>query len=442
MGKIALRAAALAAGLVLAFSGCAAQPLAARPLAASPVVQSVAVVKGTGKVKYATGGAKLTSSQKELVLAYMKAYYDSVAKLEPVSVTSLFAGDAKRQRQSEQIVINTLCDIRGLQKTNLRLNSYSYTLTITQITVQDDDDVMVLAEEDCVQRFAAYSKTDAKSYNMGHRFLLTKTEDGWKLRDHRRHDSLTEALRGEYPANPSASTVKKTAEKLLKDAKKEVSRRQKRGTEPKKKNIQVDHEYRRKTAVSYSRKWVQGRNREGNWPDYGHWGGNCQNFVSQCLYASGIPMDIESPGLWKWYGPNANKQFNDQGRSTSWASVNDFLAYVKSNDGYGLVAHADAPYYSGEIGDIIHMGTGGSLKHTVIITKVIKNANGDTIDYLVSSNTADLRDYPVSAHYYTDQMLIKVYGWNDSPEKTSDATDTQDPTDPSSESTEVDEDAD
>lgn len=371
------------------------------------------VVKGSGKVKYASGVSKLTSAQKELLTSYMDAYYNSLADLEPLSLSSLYASGYKKQRQADELVLNALCSIRNMQKTDLRLDAYSYTLTITQSTKQNDGDYLVLAEEDSVQNFVDYASTDAATYNMGHRFLLTKSDGKWKLRDHYRVDSLTETIRGEVNTNPSLSTMKKRASTLLANAKKEVAKRKKRGNEPNESAIRADHEYQAKNAVAYARRWVKTHNSEGGWPNYGHWGGNCQNFVSQALYAGGIPMDSQKPGLWKWYSAIPSKEYTNNGRSPSWSGVNDFLTYVQTNDGYGLVAYANAPYYSGEVGDIIHMGTGGSWKHTVIITKVLKDGNGNVVDYLVASNTADLRDFPVSAHYYADQMLIKIYGWND-----------------------------
>lgn len=411
MGRKGWRVAAFAVGLLVMLSGGMASATAAQPLSVGPAVLRRAV-KGSGKLKYAAGVSKLTSSQKKLLQEYMDAYYDSLADLDPVSLKPLYSTKAKKQRQADEAVLEALCSIRNLQKTDLRMDAYSYVLTVTGVTKQENGDILVYAEEDCEQTFVDYS-TKAKSYNMGHSFLLTKTDGSWLLRDHWRMDSLTEAIRGQYKLNSGTSGVSKRVDTLLANAKKEVSKRKKRGTKPDEDAIQVDQEYNRKTAATYARKWVQGRNREGGWPDYGHWGGNCQNLVSQSLYASGIPMDIEKPGVWKWYGKNPDKSFAKQGRSPSWSGVNDFLLYVQANEGYGLVAHANAPYYSGQVGDIIHMGTGGQWKHTVMITKVIKNSDGDVIDYLVASNTADLRDFPASAHYYADQMLIKVYGWNE-----------------------------
>ena len=124
-------------------------------------------------------------------------------------------------------------------------------------------------------------------------------------------------------------------------------------------------------------------------------------------------MDSFGTAVWKWYGTTPNNTSGEYGRSASWSSVEPFHSYVENNQGFGLVAQADAPYYSGEEGDILHLGPVGFWKHTVIISDVIKDDNGNTLDYLVNSNTADLRNYPAGAYAYTYQSLVHIFGWND-----------------------------
>ena len=51
----------------------------------------------------------------------------------------------------------------------------------------------------------------------------------------------------------------------------------------------IFHEYNREAAVSYARRWALGRNPA--YMDYELWGGDCTNFISQCLRSGQIPMD-------------------------------------------------------------------------------------------------------------------------------------------------------
>ncbi len=47
--------------------------------------------------------------------------------------------------------------------------------------------------------------------------------------------------------------------------------------------------YNRDAAAAYAKKWALGRNKE--YKDYENWGGDCTNFISQCLKAGDIPFD-------------------------------------------------------------------------------------------------------------------------------------------------------
>ncbi len=59
-------------------------------------------------------------------------------------------------------------------------------------------------------------------------------------------------------------------------------------------------EYNREAAVKYARRWALDRNPK--YMDYDLWGGDCTNFISQCLIDGEIPMDYSGSNvLKKWY---------------------------------------------------------------------------------------------------------------------------------------------
>lgn len=124
-------------------------------------------------------------------------------------------------------------------------------------------------------------------------------------------------------------------------------------------------------------------------------------------------MDSYGAYVWKWYGDTPNNSAGTFGRSASWSGVEEFRDYAENNDGFGLVAQVEAPFDSGEIGDILELGTQNDWKHTVLIVDVITDEKGNTVDYLINSNTANLRNFPAGAYGYTLQSLVKVAGWND-----------------------------
>ena len=58
--------------------------------------------------------------------------------------------------------------------------------------------------------------------------------------------------------------------------------------------------YNREAAVSYAKRWALDRNTA--YTDYELWGGDCTNFISQCLKSGQIPMDYSGSNvLEKWY---------------------------------------------------------------------------------------------------------------------------------------------
>ena len=99
-------------------------------------------------------------------------------------------------------------------------------------------------------------------------------------------------------------------------------------------------------------------------------------------------------------------------RSGSWASVSQFLQYASSNTGFGLAALVNAPYYTGRPGDLIQMGTEGSWRHVVIIRDLVTDGAGNTVDYLIHSNTNDMKNYPASLYGYPVFSLTRIAGWN------------------------------
>ena len=122
-------------------------------------------------------------------------------------------------------------------------------------------------------------------------------------------------------------------------------------------------------------------------------------------------MDI-SGKQWKWYGEDINNTGGRFGRSSSWAACEYFYEYCRDNSGYGLVTDINSNLYSGRPGDIIQYVSDGVGVHSVIISKVIYDENGNVLEYLVNSNTTDKIDSPMILYGYTDLRLIKIIGYN------------------------------
>lgn len=433
------RAALLAALLLL--SGCSGagervsdsspEPLLA-PQAAAPLQEQAFEEQKTrlwqkepvraGSGSFSEPG-ELSQEQQTVILEFVSLFYESLASLQLQEPDALFSSDAAVSCSGNRAVWEYLIGIRSGAQSDLSLTGYRYELDCQSIEQQADGSLFVRVSEHNRQEFAAYPQAETEQFQLIRQFILQLENGRWKIASHIQFDSLFWMVTGryafrrfdsrEFPDMPdfteqeALACFKERKEKLLADAGAARLTWEQGECAP----LPAEFPYDREAAVAYAREWVGRRSEE--WADYSRNGGNCQNFTSQCLLAGGIPMDIRLPGIWKWVGSSPDNQPRMAGRSASFSGVGEFMDYVQQNEGYGLVASAEEPYYSGEPGDLLHLGPEeGDWRHTVIITDVITDETGRVRDYLVHSNTADLKNFPASAYPYPCQRLIKIYGYN------------------------------
>ena len=363
---------------------------------------------GSGQILYETDQGPLDGDQENLLLSYMDRYYEALARLEVPDFDSLFS-DSVQARASESGAA-LQAGIREMQEADYSLVSYRYELVCRDITEEEDGTVSIFATENSVQNFAQNPETDAERYGSYHRFVLEEDDGQWYISQHRLVDTLYMILpRDSWEDDVSEAYIEAVPEYLNLMEEQLQERIEERGE-----SVELpdtDHPYDSEGALAYAEAYVHERNAE--WDDYTGRGGNCQNYVSQCLLAGGIPMDLSGEQVWKWYSDVVSNDRSASGRSSSWTGVDSFVAYAEQNSGYGLSAVTDAPYYSGQPGDLIQMGTEDNWRHTVMIGSLVENEEGETIDYLVYSNTGDLKNYPASLYGYPEYMLTRIAGWND-----------------------------
>lgn len=86
--------------------------------------------------------------------------------------------------------------------------------------------------------------------------------------------------------------------------------------------------YNRANAIMYAVRWALVENPAWPYFGHGHGGGDCTNFISQCLYAGGWDMRYGAASPLEWYcWPKRG-----QGHSRTWASA-DLFAYCLRNNG-------------------------------------------------------------------------------------------------------------
>lgn len=350
---------------------------------------------------------QLLPEQEELLRGYMEAYYQSLTELQAQNLSSLFLENAEEQILMNESATAYVTGLREMQDADLHLADYQYELNVTLVQEAGGTTEVQLTETS-TQNFAQSPDVDSMLYNIRHVFLLAETEEGWKIAEHWQRDNIYRNLLGtNWSWEDRSLTMEdpeayfpEQVELLLTEARQEKLQRTGRNQTA---DLAVDYPYQREAAVSYSDIWVGQRNTE--WSDFTGRGGNCQNFVSQCLLAGGIPMDDQGDAVWSWD--------SEGNHSASWVGVDEFYRYASQNSGYGLLAEADAGYYDGEAGDLIRMGSDTDWNHVVIIAEVIRDQEGNVVDYLINSNTSDVKNFPVSAYPNVKQRLMKIYGWNE-----------------------------
>ena len=170
--------------------------------------------------------------------------------------------------------------------------------------------------------------------------------------------------------------------------------------------------YNRAAALEYAKKWTSVnapmRNTEV-WDDYEQ---DSVNFVSQCIFAGVGRMDTEGEYLWKWY--DSKVEYNDpySGCSRSWSAGETFWRYCTGNSRVGLCTVTDAAGGQMEIGDVVQLMLGDDVLSQVIVTDVVTDTKGRTVELLVSGHDDELVNYPLSAAHCDWVRMIKIVGFN------------------------------
>ena len=393
------------------------QPLTEQETVTAETVETTAVVaepadsgmRGSGEILYASEVQPLSEEQEQLILDYMNLYFASLEDFEPQEEIAALFSDEEQAALADS-AIDFQIGLRQMQDADYTLASWSYSLTLNEITQEEDGSLHIFARENNIQNFNQNPEIASERYGGYHLFELEQMEGSWKIRSHMMFDAVYMMLWSEGGGEEAALRYAEAVPEYLRLAQEQLQEREAdREREPG--ELQAQYAYDRQAAAAYADRYVDERN--DAWPDYAGSGGNCQNFASQVLLAGGIPMDIYGDAVWKWYSDEVSNSPGAQGRSSSWTGVNQFVEYAAANTGYGLVAETEAPYFSGEPGDLLHMGIDGDWGHTVVIASAVTNGQGEVVDYLVDSNTGNLRNYPASLYGYPEIILTRIGGWNE-----------------------------
>lgn len=152
--------------------------------------------------------------------------------------------------------------------------------------------------------------------------------------------------------------------------------------------------YDRQAAYAYAEKWAFQRN--PRFFKFDGIGGDCTNFISQCLLAGGAVMNYTKDIGWYYNSPTD--------RAAAWSSVAHLHNFLTRAHKRGPVASA-APLETLTIGDIIQLGNEfGKWYHTLLVTQLLGG------EVYVSTHTYDAHLRPLSSYQYAQARGLHIEG--------------------------------
>lgn len=152
--------------------------------------------------------------------------------------------------------------------------------------------------------------------------------------------------------------------------------------------------YHRIHAVEYARTWALSRN--PLFSRFDAFGGDCTNFVSQCIFAGSCVMN-ETP-TFGWY-------YRAQGDyAPAWTGVPFLYNFLTDNMDVGPYG-TEIPIESAEMGDIIQLGrSDGTFYHTLIVTGMRDGVP------LICAHDNDALDRPLNTYVYDQARCVHIAG--------------------------------
>ena len=168
---------------------------------------------------------------------------------------------------------------------------------------------------------------------------------------------------------------------------------------------EAEYEYDRSAAANAA---INGFSGSGGFSVYEE---NDANFISRCIFESGIPMDAQGERYdqWKWYDEEISTERKKTGCSRSWFDRAMFYRYIRDNSGFGM-AGCETATGGGEIGDVVQLMQDGEPIRELMITGVAAEADGTVRDYLVSNDVYS--SVPLIMLGCTEFRVLHIVGYN------------------------------
>ena len=152
--------------------------------------------------------------------------------------------------------------------------------------------------------------------------------------------------------------------------------------------------YNRQKIYDYAEKWAYSRN-----PKYYNFdsvGGDCTNFVSQCIFAGYGKMNYNQNNGWYYIDGN--------NKSPSWTGVEFLYEFLISNRGVGPKGEKTT-IDKLEIGDVIQLSFDGiKYSHSLVVVQ-----SGNSVENtLIAAHTFDTFGRRVSSYGYEEYRCVHL----------------------------------
>ena len=151
--------------------------------------------------------------------------------------------------------------------------------------------------------------------------------------------------------------------------------------------------YNRADAVEYARRWAFSRNPA--YYNFDELGGDCTNFVSQCIYAGAGQMNYTPDFGWYY--------ISIQNRAAAWTGVTFLYNFLTTNEGLGPFAR-EVSEEEIRTGDVIQLGRAdGSFYHSLIVTSVFPQI-------LIAAHSNNALDRPLESYTFDRARFLHIEG--------------------------------
>ena len=150
-------------------------------------------------------------------------------------------------------------------------------------------------------------------------------------------------------------------------------------------NVKAEIEYARRWAFFYFFAYY----------NFENIGGDCTNFISQCLYAGGAVMNYTKDTGWYYNSPSD--------RAAAWTGVEQFYRFIVTNTGTGPFGSVVA-LEQAAAGDVIQLSTNGRFHHSLLVIDVRQG-----VPY-VAAHTFAAFDRALTTYQYDGIRCVRIIG--------------------------------